>query len=230
MKGVAILLCIGYALCYPGYNPYDKDSDYTGHSHDGSQGHSYEDFLEGLSGKAISEYTKIVQRTSQTIEQMEKALGRWAKKYGVENKYKASVEEHKRQHEEFERSVDKLLKVLAKYFKEYVKLVKDKKMTIDGLSRKNLALFNKLDEKQKHVVSFIVENYLLNLEGIPGDDGGCSGDCGEYPGSGGGYPGGGGGFPGSGGGYPGGFGGFQGGSSGFSGMNEGYPESYENDS
>ncbi|VDM60469.1 unnamed protein product [Angiostrongylus costaricensis] len=181
-----------------------RDTDYIDHFHEGGQRHFHDDFLEGLSQKALSEYSKIVQRTSQTIEQMEKALGRWAKKYGVENKYKASVEEHKRQHEEFERSVDKLLKVLAKYFKEYVKLVKDKKMTIDGLSRKNLALFNKLDEKQKHVVSFIVENYLLNLEGIPGDDEGCTGDCGGFGGSGRGYPGGGGGYPGGGGGYPGG--------------------------
>uniref|UniRef100_A0A0K0DCV5 DUF148 domain-containing protein n=1 Tax=Angiostrongylus cantonensis TaxID=6313 RepID=A0A0K0DCV5_ANGCA len=177
---------------------------------------------------------------------MEKALKRWARKYGVEvndvqrpfkeengetfrfqDKYTASVEEHKREHEEFERSINKLGKALTTFFREYVKIGKDKRMTMDSLMRKNQALYNKLDEKQKEVASFIIQRYLMSLEGGPGGDGGCSGDCGGFPGSGGGFPGSGGGFPGSDGGYPGDFGGFQGGSGGFAGMNEGYPKNYD---
>uniref|UniRef100_A0A0K0DCV3 DUF148 domain-containing protein n=1 Tax=Angiostrongylus cantonensis TaxID=6313 RepID=A0A0K0DCV3_ANGCA len=190
MKALAILSCIGYALSYSSYNPYDENIDYTDHLRGGHQGHSRDNFLSGLSQKALSEYFKIVQRTSQTISEVEKSLQRWAKKYGVEDKYSASVEEQKRLQEEFERSVNKLMKALTTYFREYTKLGKNKRITMDSLLRKNQALFNKLDGKQKEIASFIMQKYLTNVEGIRGGDGGCSGDCGgflenneEYPGN-----------------------------------------------
>uniref|UniRef100_A0A0K0DAN6 DUF148 domain-containing protein n=1 Tax=Angiostrongylus cantonensis TaxID=6313 RepID=A0A0K0DAN6_ANGCA len=105
-----------------------------------------------------------VMNISQTLEQLEESLESWAKKYGVEEKYKALLAKYEKEQAKFAQSLTELSTVLSTFVKEYVTLGSDKKQTIESIFKESEMLFNKLDEKQKAVVSYIFLVYSPNIE------------------------------------------------------------------
>ncbi|VDM60471.1 unnamed protein product [Angiostrongylus costaricensis] len=134
MRALAILLCIGSVLSFPGYDSYDEYNDFQEDSNE-DHGCSHLDFLKGLPKEALSEYYKIARDTSQSILEMEKSLERWAEKHGVEDKYKAHAEKHEKQFEAFKRALTELTKKLTTFFKAYIKIGNDKRIRLEVLPK-----------------------------------------------------------------------------------------------
>ncbi|VDM60472.1 unnamed protein product [Angiostrongylus costaricensis] len=155
MRALAILLCIGSVLSFPGYDSYDEYNDFQEDSNEG-HGCSHLDFLKGLPKEALSEYYKIAQDTSQSILEMEKSLERWAEKHGVEDKYKAHAQKHKKQFEAFKRALTELTKKLTTFFKAYIKIGNDKRKSYDTMFKETQKLFETLNNKEKGVVCHIL--------------------------------------------------------------------------
>ncbi|KAJ1357622.1 hypothetical protein KIN20_023794 [Parelaphostrongylus tenuis] len=62
---------------------------------------------------------------------MEKSLERWAKKYNIEDKYKAHVADENKKFEAFKKSLTDLTKKLTAFFKSYIKIGNDKMGVFD---------------------------------------------------------------------------------------------------
>ncbi|KAJ1357624.1 hypothetical protein KIN20_023784 [Parelaphostrongylus tenuis] len=165
MRTFVFLLCIGSVLSFPGYNnDVDEYTDYDGD--DSSEEHecSHCEFLKGLPKKALSEYYKIAQDTSQSVLAMEKSLERWAKKYNIEDKYKAHVADENKKFEAFKKSLTDLTKKLTAFFKSYIKIGNDKKKSYDTMYKETQELFKGLNKKERGVVCHILHGNFGSSE------------------------------------------------------------------
>ncbi|KAJ1351226.1 hypothetical protein KIN20_007201 [Parelaphostrongylus tenuis] len=117
---------------------------------------SFSTKIIGLPQKALTEYYKIAQDTSQSLLAMEKALERWARKYNVEDKYKAYVKDESKKFEAFKKSLTDLTKKLTAFFESYIKIGNDKRKSYDTLFEETQKLFSALNEKEKGVVCHIL--------------------------------------------------------------------------
>uniref|UniRef100_A0A0K0DAN5 DUF148 domain-containing protein n=1 Tax=Angiostrongylus cantonensis TaxID=6313 RepID=A0A0K0DAN5_ANGCA len=168
MRALAILLCIGSVLSFPGSDSYEEYSNSEEDSNE-DNGCSHLDFLKGLDKEALSEYYKIAQDTSKSVLEMEKSLERWAKKNGVEDKYKAHAEKHEKQYEAFKRSITELTKKLTTFFKAYIKIGNDKRKSYDTMFKETQELFKTLNNKERGVVCHILHGNFGN-DGSDGND------------------------------------------------------------
>lgn len=157
MRALVMLLCFGSVLSFSAYNPLNQNE--RSHGED-----PFEGLLTGLSEEALSEYYEIFQNMSQTLEQLETSLERWAIKYGVEAKYRALVAQFEKEKTELVRSLTELSHKLTTFIKEFVKLGGDKKQTIKSVFWDSEELYNTLDEKQKAIISHIFQIYSPNIE------------------------------------------------------------------